>query len=433
MDGSGTRRRLSVAALTRVEGEGGMKVQIRDGRVEQVNLNIYEPPRFFEALLVGRDYREPPDLTARICGICPVAYQMSACLAIEDACGVVVDGSLAQLRRLLYCGEWISSHALHLHMLHAPDFLGYSGIVDMASDHPEAADRGFQLKRVGNEIMKLLGGRAIHPVNVRLGGFYRLPSRASLEVLAQKLRRARDGAEATVRWVAGFDFPEFEPPQEQVSMSTGDEYPILRGTVISTGGIDVPASQFEQWFTEEQVPHSTALHSRLRGGGHYLMGPVPRYNLNRHLLSPVARQAAQEAGLGEGCRNPFQSIVVRAVEILYACDEALRLIEAYEAPDRPYVDVEPVEATGYAFTEAPRGTLYHRYRIGADGLITQACIVPPTSQNQGQIEDDLRLLVQQRLAMPAVELTQMCERAIRNYDPCISCASHFLRLRLVHR
>ena len=424
-------RTLKVGALARVEGEGAMLVRVRRGQVQEVQLNIYEPPRFFEAFLRGRHYTEPPDITARICGICPVAYQMSACQAIEDACGVVVDGPLRDLRRLLYCGEWIESHTLHIYLLHAPDFLGYDGAVEMAERHRAAVERGLQLKKVGNQILELVGGRAIHPVNVRVGGFYRVPTKRELGALAERLRWARDAALETVRWVAAFEFPDYEHDHELLALRDVNGYAIEGGRLVSSGGLDLLPQQFEEHVVEEHVPHSTALHARLRDGGQYMVGPLARYGQNADQLSPLAREVAAEVGLGSTCRNPFRSIVVRSIEVLYACDEALRLVESYEGPDRPFVDVEPREATGCGWTEAPRGLLYHRYDLDADGLIRAARIVPPTSQNQTVIESDLRDFVQERLELDNATLTHQCEQAIRNYDPCISCATHFLEVKVV--
>src|SRR5579863_1565942 len=190
------RKTINVDYLARVEGEGGVKITFDGQTVRNVELRIFEPPRFFEAFLRGRAYSEAPDITARICGICPVAYQMSAVHAMENAFGVTVDGPLRDLRRLLYCGEWIESHVLHIYMLHAPDFLGYPGAVEMAKDHGDLVRQGLELKKIGNEILELLGGRAIHPVNVRVGGFYRLPSRRELRTLVEPLQRARDIAQS---------------------------------------------------------------------------------------------------------------------------------------------------------------------------------------------------------------------------------------------
>jgi sulfhydrogenase subunit alpha len=431
-------RTLATSGLTRVEGEGAMHVRVRGSHVDEVRLDIYEPPRFFEAFLRGRSYTEPPDITARVCGICPVAYQTSACQAIEDACGAHVDGEIAGLRRLLYCGEWIGSHALHIYMLHAPDFLGYPGVVEMAADHREVVERGLALRRAGNAIMALLGGRAIHPVNVRVGGFYRAPSAAELEPLARQLRDTLPLALETVRWVAGFDFPDFTCPHELLSLTEPGRYPIEQGTLVTSGGLAFPAAEFEQHIIEEQVPHSTALHARLAGtgresGDRYLTGPLARYSLNSGSLPPRAAQAAAEAGLSRSCRNPFRSIIVRAVEVVCAIEEALRLIEEYRPPVAPSVAVTPREGAGYGVSEAPRGVLYHRYELDGDGIVRSARIVPPTSQNQRAIEDDLRRFVQARLEFDDARLTSACEQAIRNYDPCISCSTHFLDLRIDRR
>jgi coenzyme F420-reducing hydrogenase alpha subunit len=421
-------RALRVAGLARVEGEGAMHVRVSDGQVTEVRLEIYEPPRFFEAFLRGRAHTEPPDITARICGICPVAYQMSSCQAIEDACGVQVGGGLADLRRLLYCGEWIESHALHIYLLHAPDFLGCPGVVEMATDHRGVVERGLALKKTGNAILELLGGRAIHPVNVRLGGFYRTPTRADLATLRPALNQALEDALATVEWVAGFDFPDFTHDHELLALVEPGRYAIERGVPTTDRGLSFPVRDFEAYVHEEQVPHSTALHASLVGRGRYLTGPLARYALSRQWLSPLARRAADAAGLGERCRNPFRSIVVRAVELLYAVEEALRLVDAYEPPAMPCLDVPPRAGTGYGATEAPRGTLFHRYALAADGTVRTARIVPPTSQNQAAIEHDLRRYVSDRLHLDDHRLTHDCEQAIRNYDPCISCATHFLDL-----
>ncbi len=425
-----TTKTITVHGLARVEGEGSLTVQLRDGRVTDVRLTIFEPPRFFEAFLRGRKFDEAPDLTARICGICPVAYQMSAVHALEHAFGVRVEGPLRALRRLLYCGEWIASHALHVYLLHAPDFLGYEDAIRMAKDHPAVLQRGLQLKKVGNEVLTLLGGREVHPINVRVGGFYRVPTREELAPLAERLKWARDEAQETVRWAAALPIPAFERDYEFVALRHPDEYPFNEGRLVSSRGLDIVAEEFEDHFVEEQVPHSTALHARLKERGAYLVGPLARYALNFDRLPPLVRDAAAAAGLGPVCRNPFRSIVVRALEILYACDEALRLIDGYEMPERPAVEVTPRAATGHAGTEAPRGVLYHRYRVDDAGTILEARIVPPTSQNQKTIEDDLRQVVPRHLDLPHDQLTSRCEQAVRNHDPCISCATHFLKLRL---
>jgi sulfhydrogenase subunit alpha len=420
-------------ALARVEGEGAMYVRIAGREVEDVKLNIYEPPRFFEAFLRGRGFTEVPDITARICGICPVAYQMSSVTAMEQACGVEVGGQLRALRRLIYCGEWIESHALHVFMLHAPDFLGYPSAIELARDNPEVVTSALELKKTGNELMTVIGGREVHPINVKVGGWYRAPRKRELQPLVEKLERAREIALEAVRITAGFEFPDYEQDYELVALDEPDEYPIDRGRIASNRGLDIAVDDYEEHFVEEHVEWSNALHSRIIERGSYLCGPLARFALAADRLSPVAREAAREVGLEPAERNPFKSIVVRSVELVYAADEALRLIAEYEEPDAPAVDVEPRAGVGHGCTEAPRGILYHRYEIDDQGSIVSAKIVPPTSQNQRTIEEDLRGVVERSLDLPDDELTIRCEQTIRNYDPCISCATHFLTLDVERR
>ena len=423
-------KEIKVDYLARVEGEGSMYVKVRDGTVEELEFGIFEPPRFFEAFLRGRPYGDAPDITARICGICPVAYQMSATHAMEQALGIEVGGMLRELRRLLYCGEWIESHGLHVYLLHAPDFLGYESAIHMAQDHPAVVEKGLQLKKAGNDLVALLGGREVHPINVRVGGFYRVPTRAELEALVPKLEWARDAAVDTVEWVAELPIPDVEFDYEFVSLRHPDEYPYNEGRIVSSGAIDIDKSEWNDTFEELHVERSNALHARIKGGGAYKVGPLARYSLNFDKLTPLAQAAARDAGLAEVCRNPFQSIIVRSVETVFAAEEALRIIEGYEQPERPFVEVEPRAGVGHGATEAPRGLLYHRYELDGDGRILSAQITPPTSQNQLIIEDDLRHVVEANLDLGDDDLTWKLEQTIRNYDPCISCATHFLRLEI---
>jgi coenzyme F420-reducing hydrogenase alpha subunit len=425
-------KRIRVDYLARVEGEGALDLHISDGRVASARLNIFEPPRFFEALLRGRGYDETPDIVARICGICPIAYQMGAVHAIENAFGITVGGQLRALRRLIYCGEWIESHALHVVMLHAPDFLGFPDAIQMARDHGDVVGSGLALKKTGNELMRTLGGREIHPVTVKTGGFYRVPTRHELAPVAENLKRGRDIAIALVRWVATFPFPELERDYEFVALRHDGEYPLNEGRLVSNRGIDIDIADYETEFEERHVEHSTALHSVVKRRGAYLVGPLARYALNFDRLPASVQGLAGEAGLGAVCRNPFRSIIVRALELVYACEEALRLIAAYEPPDVASVPVEPRAGVGFGCTEAPRGICWHRYELDAEGSIRAARIVPPTSQNQPSIEADLEAVAGTILDQPDDIIRHRCEQSIRNYDPCISCSAHFLKLS-VHR
>lgn len=423
-------RTVKVNYLARVEGEGGLYIRIRDNRVVECKLRIFEPPRFFEAFLRKRHFMEVPDITARICGICPIAYQMSSSHALESALGVHVDGQLRALRRLIYCGEWIESHVLHVFMLHAPDYLGYQDALQMAEKFPEQVKTALEMKKTGNDLMTLIGGREIHPINVRVGGFYRTPSNSELEPMIPRLEWARDAALEATAWLAKLDFPRLEMDYELVCMRHPDEYPFCEGRLVSNRGLDIPIEDFLDHFEEEHVEHSTSLHCHIKERGNYLVGPLARFNLEFEKLGPAARQAAKIAGIEPPCLNQFKSLLVRMVETVHACEEALRIINAYQQPGRPYVEVTPKKSTGCGCSEAPRGICWHKYSMDDSGLITAARIVPPTSQNQGQIEDDLRAFVQPRVDLSTDELTWQCEQAVRNYDPCISCSCHFLKLEV---
>lgn len=429
MSTRGTRT-IRVNTLARVEGEGALYIKFKGDRVADVKLNIYEPPRLFEAFLRGRYCAEAIDITSRICGICPVAYQMSAAHAMERALGIQVDAPIRLLRRLFYCGEWIESHALHVYMLHAPDFLGYPDAIAMARDHRAVVEKGLRLKKIGNRIVAVLGGREIHPISAAIGGFYKIFSRNELRELADDLEWALEASLDTVKLVAGFEFPDFEQDYEFVALRHPDEYPFNEGRLISNHGLDINAAEYEDHFSEIHVEHSNALWSVMKGRGTYLVGPMARFNLNFDRLPAVAQDAARAAGLEPPVKNPFRSIVVRAVEIVFACAEALRIIREYDPPSRPRVEAPNRANIGHAITEAPRGSLYHRYEIDENGLIVTAKIVPPTSQNQSRIEEDLRAFASQLVTRPIDEATWKCEQAVRNYDPCISCATHFLKVSI---
>ena len=421
-------RTIKVDALARVEGEGALYVRIKDDKIEDLKFRIFEPPRFFEALLKGRMFSEAPDITSRICGICPIAYIMGASHAMEDALGVRVSRPLRDLRRLIYCGEWIESHVLHVAMLHAPDFLGYEDSIQLAREHPGVVEKALKLKKYGNRILEVIGGRAVHPVNLKVGGFYRAPAKSEVRTLIEPLQWAIEASQELITFFAGLDYPDYRYDYTCVSLRHPDEYPITEGRIVSNRGLDIAIDEFPHYVDEEHVAHSNALHGRLKNTDSYLVGPIARYNNNYDRLSPLAQQAAREAGLGPVCDNPFKSILVRSVEVLYAFEEALRLVERYEEPDPCCVEVTPGAGSGHGCTEAPRGICYHYYRLDEEGRILEARIIPPTSQNQRQIERDLWGVVERNLDLPQDKLTWRCEQTIRNYDPCISCATHFLKL-----
>ena len=431
-------RKLTVPALTRVEGEGALRVRVVDGRVEIAEFNIYEPPRFFERLLKGREIREVPDIVARICGICPVAYQMSACYALEKALAIRVTPEIDALRRLLYCGEWLQSHALHMHLLDAPDFLGCESGFTMPPEHAPFLERGLRMKTIGNQLIAVLGGRAVHPINVTVGGFYKAPSVAAVRGMLPDLEWGLAAAEATVAEVSRFAFPAFHVPHEYVSIHADDsscrESPMNHGRVVAVAAgrttLDLPVADYETHFVERHVPQSTALHCLIEPGSRpYCCGPLARMATSRGQLPPRAAAAAAACGIAWPSDNPFHGIVARGIELVAAFEEAVRIAGDYQRELAvPRVEYQPQPGEGCHATEAPRGLLYHRYRIGDDGLIAEAVIVPPTSQNQAQVEEDLKAYLPTVLDRDDAEATRRCEHLIRTYDPCISCATHFLRI-----
>jgi sulfhydrogenase subunit alpha len=424
---------IRVPVLARVEGEGALEIDIADGSIAAVRLRIYEPPRLFEKFLEGRAFHEVPDMVARICGICPVAYQMSAVHALERAFGIDPGPWVRAMRRVMYCGEWIESHCLHIHLLAAPDFLGCASVIELAQRAPDAVRRGLALQALGNDLIRLLGARSVHPVGVRVGGFHHAPALSEVQALCVRLRAALPEAQALLAWTATLPVPDHAQRFTSVAMRHPHAYPMNEGRIASDAGLDIAAQDYENHFAEHQVPHSTALHSLLDGQV-YLVGPLARLNLNARRLPRAVRRTLGETGIRLPSANLFHSVVARAAEVYCALLEALRLLEQYRMPAAPGVGVVPRAGIGIACTEAPRGLLWHRYQTDDQGIIEQARIVPPTSQNQARIEQDLRLSLEAfGLDRPDDELRHHGETVIRNYDPCISCATHFLKLAVRRR
>lgn len=431
--------KINVPVLTRVEGEGALDLEICNGRIEQLRLRIFEPPRLFEKFLEGRSYAEVPDIVARICGICPVAYQMSASHAIESVFRANPGPWVRSMRRLFYCGEWIESHALHIHLLAAPDFLGFDSGIEMAKKYPEEVRRGLRLQGLGNRIVRAFGGRSVHPVGARIGGFFHSPDRRTMDTLLAECLELLPEAVSLVQWTAGLDLPDNEQDFTSVALHHPDEYPFNEGHITASDGLDIPIADYHKHFREIQVPHSTALHGRYFPEGYaegeegipYLVGPLARVNLNHAQLPQAVRDNLTRAGITFPSKNMFHSIIARAAEIHHALLEAIDILERYQPTSSPYVEVTPRAGVGYGCTEAPRGILWHRYELDEQGRVVQATITPPTSQNQARIEQDLKSFLEAfGLNRPDEELKLHGEKVIRNYDPCISCSTHFLKLKV---
>jgi len=422
---------IKVDYLARVEGEGAFYVKVQDGKVVDSQLRIFEPPRFFEGFLCGRRHDEVVDITARICGICPIAYQSASSQAMERIMGIKVEGQLRELRRLMYCGEWIESHALHVFLLHAPDFLGYQSVIHMVPDHPELVKQALSLKKLGNDIMILLGGREIHPVGWKVGGFHKVPDASQLAPLLPRLEATVDVCLALTTTLAKvLKFPKFDREYEFVSLDHPTEYPILDGRIKSNKGLNIDVAEYEANFKEEHVERANALQGRRTNGAPYFVGPLARFNNSFEKLSAGAKKAAKIAGIEPGVSNPFKGILVRMVETVWALEESIKIIKAYKKPEEASLEYTVKAGRGMAASEAPRGMIYHRYTVDEKGIVVDAKITPPTAQNQPTIEEDLRQFVEANLDLPEDKLTWECEKAIRNYDPCISCATHFLKLKV---
>ena len=424
---------IEVPALARVEGEGGLYIGVKDGKVIEIRLDIYEPPRFFEGFLVGRYLQEVPDITARICGICPVAYQMSSVAALEKALDVEVSPKVYALRRLMYCGEYIESHALHIYLLQAPDLLGQPSALDLAAIAPDVVKNALRLKKIGNELLKAIGGRSVHPVNACVGGFYRWPDVAPLQALLPELEWGLEAAKETVRWSLTLPYPDLEIDYEFVAIHHPDEYGVMHGDVLSSKGNTTSVADFEMRYFEEHVQRSNALHGHTALGGTYLVGPLSRLNLNHAQLLPEAQKALKDTKQKLPLKNPYTGLIARAIELVHFYEEAILLIKAYQ-PDGPaHLALKLKAGEGCGMSEAPRGLLYHRYKIDQNGMVKFAKITPPTAQNLPRIEADLLAMAPKLVKMEQELATLTAEHLVRSYDPCISCATHFLRLKIENR
>ena len=421
---------IHIPALARVEGEGALTIRMKDGEINEILLNIYEPPRFFEGFLHGRYFQDVPDITARICGICPVAYQMSSVQALEAAMQVTISPELRQLRQLLYCAEYIESHALHIYLLQAPDLVKQESAISLAAEAPDLVKQALRLKKAGNELLKIIGGRSVHPVNACVGGFYRWPDEAAIHALVPELEWARQASIDTVTWAATLDYPDFEQDYEFVALNRVEEYAIYDGDILSSKGKRISPVDFEKNYIETHVERSNALHSHTLNNGTYFVGPLARFNLNYKKLRKIAREAANSIRLKPPLRNPYKGLLARAVELVHVCDLAIELANAYHPQGPSHVEFSIQPGEGWGVSEAPRGLLYHRYVVDEQGLVRFARITPPTAQNFAQMEADLWALAPSVVTQPQEEASLTFEHLLRSYDPCISCATHFLKLNI---
>ncbi|MDH7578704.1 MAG: Ni/Fe hydrogenase subunit alpha [Bacillota bacterium] len=418
--------RVKVDYLTRVEGEGGIEILLDEERkVREIKVHIFEPPRFFEGILKGRRCEEVPDIVARICGICPVSYQMAALKALERILGIKPGRQVRLLRKVFALSQWIQSHSLHVFCLALPDFLGYDDIFQMAGKHRDLVERGLRLKKLGNDITSMLGGREVHPVSAVLGGFTKLPPRSLREDLITQLEARQEDAHAALEFIAGLALPAWEGERVFGALSHPEEYAIDEGRWRTSTGLSLAPEEFPDYVEEFQVSYSNALRCRLKDGPYYMVGPLARVRLNFEQLAPEAQRAALRLNLNFFHHNPYHSIVARLLEIVHAIEACCEYLE--EAPEKEEtISYEVKGGEAASIVEAPRGSLFHWYQLNERGFVQKARIIAPTTQNLHRIEQDLRELVPAIAGEPDGEIARSCAVAVRNYDPCISCATHFL-------
>ncbi len=419
--------KIAVHHMTRIEGHAHLVVDVDRGEVTACRLEIVESPRYFEAILVGRHYRDVAPLVSRICGVCSNSHTLVSLAATEAALGVTVSEQTRDLRRLLACGEILQSHLLHLYFMAAPDYLELDGIFPVDRRRRDLLTRALRMKKVGNDLCRVVGGRPVHPVTPRVGGFSALPDPADLQDLRRGLVGVLPDLEATVDLVGGFDIPQFDRPAECLSLGGDEGYPLLGDRIVSSAGPVTPVGAYREMIEEHPVDHANAKFARTPRGD-YRVGPLARIANGFDALTPMAARVAGALGLDPGATNPYRTVVARLVETVHWVEEAILLIDRLLVRGlAPEPLPEPAGGgQAAAAIEAPRGLLIHRYAYDDRGRVTEADCVIPTAQNLAAVEADLRALAPGLLDLERPEFTRRLEMLVRAYDPCISCSTHLV-------
>jgi sulfhydrogenase subunit alpha len=415
--------RLNIPYIARVEGESAVELELRDGKLVDLKLNIWEPPRFFEGFLVGRRLEEVPDIVARICGICPVSHMTTSIRALEKALSVAPSEQCVRLRRIMSLSQIAASHLVHVYMLALPDFHGLRSIAELLPEHRASVERMLRMKEAFNSVTSAFGGgRALHPVAMVVSGFTSVPKRSAVGELIKKLEAIKADAVETVKMAASLEYPGFQSGAEFVCIRDSEGYSFNEGRLASTGGIDAVEDDYPQIFHEEQVPYSNAKRTQVKGRGSLMVGALARLNLKFNNLHADARGIAAEVGFRPS-GNPFHNTYAQAIEIAHCVSECMELLEGLPG-ERPWVDLKFQDGEGSALTEAPRGLLHHSYAVNRRGVVERADIVTPTAHNFMSLEENLRKLVEENAGRSKEELTLLCEMLVRAYDPCFSCSVH---------
>ncbi len=426
--------KVNVHHITRVEGHGNIVVDVRNGTLEQCDLQIVETPRFFEAMLRGRPYSQASHITSRICGICAIGHATASLRATETALQVKLSEQTVLLRKLAFHGEMLDSHILHTYMLIAPDFLNVGSVIPLASSHPEVVKRALRMKKFSGDLCQAIVGRHTHPIAMTVGGFTHYPKVQELVALRERAEALLADVDATVELFGTLPWPTFERETEYVALVQPDEYGFIDGEIASTDGYKLPISEYRKVTNERLNPHSTAKHAAYNRES-YMVGALARFNLKHGQLHPRAKAAAEHLGLKAVCYRPYMNSAAQVVEIVHCVDDVIRLLDlliergvAWEQPAA--VTIRP-GARGAGGCDVPRGTLFHEYQVNEEGLIQEANCIIPTGQNLGNIERDMRAMVPTLLTETEDFIRLRMEMLVRAYDPCISCSTHFLNVSFV--
>lgn len=435
---------INVHHVARVEGHGNIVIDVKNGELKTVELQIVEAPRFFEAMLKGRRYPEPPQITARICGICAVGHTTASLRGLEDALGIEPSTQTLLLRKAILEAEILQSHVLHYYFLVAPDFFKVPSVIPLAGSHPEVIKRALRMKKLADDVITVIGGRHPHPISMVIDGFTRIPTESELRGLLGQLKESLDkDVPPTLDLFASLKFPDFERKTDYVSLKHPDEYASYDGLIFSSETGETQPRDYKNKVKEEVVLHSSAKHAK-GPFKPYMVGALARFNNNSAQLSPAAKAAAKKLGLSAPCHNPYLISAAQVVEsvhnlerMIYYFEELLRMGLKDESTVRQTLagwsaKLPAVKKCwGVGAVEVPRGVLFHEYRIDDDGLISGANCIIPTGQNLANIEADMRELVPQILDKSREEITLLLEMLVRAYDPCISCSAHLLTVDFV--
>ncbi|MEE8191093.1 MAG: Ni/Fe hydrogenase subunit alpha [Candidatus Scalindua sediminis] len=424
---------VNIEHITRVEGHGNIVIDVKDGNIKELRLDIIESPRFFEAMVLGRTYKEVAHITSRICGICAVTHTTTSIKAIESALGFEPSTQTIKLRKLLLNAEYIQSHILHIYFLTAPDFFGVGSVFGMVKDNKDDVLRGMRLKTLANDLCALVGGRHVHPITLNIGCFSKNPELKDLAAFKKRIENSWSDMEETVKFFKSFKTPEFERETEYISLTCPDEYALYDGDIKSSDNGVVKPSDYLERVKEFIVTHSTAKHAKSNRDS-YMVGALARFNNNYEQLHPKAKEVAEEMGMRHPCYNPYMNNIAQVVETIHCFEDSIKLIEELisDGLKDEKAELIPKTGKGVGATEAPRGTLYHEHKLDNNGKITYGNLVIPTAQNLANIENDLRALVPKILNKQKDEIILDIEMLVRAYDPCISCSTHLMEVEFVN-